>query len=125
MINSANPRIVKKLSVKAKDYFKGLPIEYSHASSVCTEYGKLVVGTPIVRFAVHDCGEPEIVCLWSLLKSFFVNTQARFVYSGEQWLWGKKPTPENVMTWAYWEQDSIDKLIPTLPILYVKADLYE
>ncbi|WP_318441800.1 hypothetical protein [Photobacterium leiognathi] len=109
-----NPRIVKKLSIKAEEYLSGVNVEYSEAGSICSEQGSLLVGTPIVRVTAIGSMK-QTICLWALLREFFITERTAVVYRGREWIWGNKPTPDNVITWAYWEETALNKLITLMP----------
>lgn len=111
-MNQQKRRALKRISIKASALMPNINWTPSVESKTECDYeGALARATPIVVFkATEDIEIYRTVCAWALLKRLFMVEQT----ASKEWYWGKKPTAENVLLWAYWstsiENMSIDDL---------------
>lgn len=78
------------------------------SNTECEYEGTLARSTPVIVYKPdEDTNIYRTVCAWALLKRLFVVERT----ASEDWIWGKKPTAENVLQWAYWSS-KIENMTP-------------
>ncbi len=101
-MKNKNTRIIKKLSIKAAQYLPSIKWE---TDSYCNELKDLREGTPVLYFRCsYDSVEYDSLCAWKVLERLFNNEKITTTIEEKEWIWGAKATPDNVFTWAYWNE---------------------
>lgn len=106
-----NLRIIKKLSKRAAKLMPGVGWDCEELEPHCERFGYLSPFTPVLWYRCsYEYQEYESICAWNVLKRIFLNERDSAIACDEGWYWPMKPTPENIMYWAYYNPCKLERV---------------